>query len=228
VNRAVPGSGGSPARRSTGSDSRPARDLPPATGTSRIRGRVVAADTGQPLRKALVRVTSQQLRDGRFGHHRPGWPIRLQGYLRPAAIRSSRARAHTSVCPTARPGRPNPASHSSSVKTNRWTGSISACRGARSSRVAWVDEFGEPVADATVTPLPPTVCSRHPAADGRGPDLDDQRHWRVPSVRTSARPVIPLCQSAQWNDDVGQLRRSRRLRRHLLSGDQRHLETRSG
>src|SRR4051794_16013523 len=44
---------------------RAARDASPATGTSRIRGRVVAADTGQPLRKALVRVVSQQLREGR-------------------------------------------------------------------------------------------------------------------------------------------------------------------
>ena len=35
------------------------------TGTARIRGRVVAADTGQPLRKAQVRVFSPELRENR-------------------------------------------------------------------------------------------------------------------------------------------------------------------
>src|SRR5262249_45495694 len=35
------------------------------SGTSRIRGRVIAADTGAPLRRAAVRVNSQDLREGR-------------------------------------------------------------------------------------------------------------------------------------------------------------------
>jgi protocatechuate 3,4-dioxygenase beta subunit len=43
----------------------PARDVPPKTGTARIRGRVVAADTGQPLRKAQVRASSGELRENR-------------------------------------------------------------------------------------------------------------------------------------------------------------------
>jgi hypothetical protein len=38
------------------------RDTTPKIGTSRIRGRIVAADTGQPLRKAQVRATSAELR----------------------------------------------------------------------------------------------------------------------------------------------------------------------
>jgi hypothetical protein len=42
----------------------PSRDAP-KTGTARIRGRVVAADTGQPLRKAQVRVFSAELRENR-------------------------------------------------------------------------------------------------------------------------------------------------------------------
>ena len=37
----------------------------PATGTSRIRGRVVAADTGRPLRRALVRLSSPAVRESR-------------------------------------------------------------------------------------------------------------------------------------------------------------------
>ena len=50
----------------TGSSSpQPPRDRPPATGTSRIRGRVFAADTGQPLRRAMVRAAAPELRDMR-------------------------------------------------------------------------------------------------------------------------------------------------------------------
>jgi hypothetical protein len=45
----------------------PSRDVnrPPATGTSRIRGRIVAADTGQPLRRVLVRIFAPELRENR-------------------------------------------------------------------------------------------------------------------------------------------------------------------
>src|SRR4249920_2085652 len=45
----------------------PARDTaqPPKTGTSRIRGRAVATDSGQPLRRATIRLTSPELREVR-------------------------------------------------------------------------------------------------------------------------------------------------------------------
>ena len=40
----------------------PARDVRPATGRSTIRGRVVAADSGQPVRRAEVRISAAELR----------------------------------------------------------------------------------------------------------------------------------------------------------------------
>jgi Carboxypeptidase regulatory-like domain len=45
----------------------PARDIaqPPRTGTARIRGRAVAADSGQPLRRATIRLSSPEFRDPR-------------------------------------------------------------------------------------------------------------------------------------------------------------------
>jgi hypothetical protein len=44
----------------------PARDtIKPRTGTSRIRGRVLAADTSTPVRRAIVRLSSQELPQGR-------------------------------------------------------------------------------------------------------------------------------------------------------------------
>ncbi len=44
----------------------PQRDAAPKVGTARIRGRVVAADTGEPLRKAQVRAMSAELRESRL------------------------------------------------------------------------------------------------------------------------------------------------------------------
>ena len=44
----------------------PARDSSVKTGTARIRGRVFAADNGVPLRKAQVRLMSQELRENRL------------------------------------------------------------------------------------------------------------------------------------------------------------------
>jgi hypothetical protein len=46
----------------------PPRDnaQPKAAGTATIRGHIVAADTGQPLRKAQVRITSGELRENRM------------------------------------------------------------------------------------------------------------------------------------------------------------------
>jgi protocatechuate 3,4-dioxygenase beta subunit len=44
----------------------PPRDTSQKTGTARIRGRVVAADTGQPLRKVQVRAMAPELRENRM------------------------------------------------------------------------------------------------------------------------------------------------------------------
>ena len=44
----------------------PARDNSAKTGTARIRGRVVAADTGTPLRKAQIRAIAPELRENRL------------------------------------------------------------------------------------------------------------------------------------------------------------------
>src|SRR6266545_7261014 len=44
----------------------PPRDTPLKAGTAVIRGRVFAADSGQPLRKAIIRVSSPDVREGRM------------------------------------------------------------------------------------------------------------------------------------------------------------------
>ena len=55
---AIPGGPGMPAGA-------PARDTGARTGTARIRGHVIAAENGTPLRKAQVRVMSPELRENR-------------------------------------------------------------------------------------------------------------------------------------------------------------------
>jgi hypothetical protein len=44
----------------------PPRDNTAKTGTAILRGRIVAADSGQPLRKAQVRISSQEVRENRM------------------------------------------------------------------------------------------------------------------------------------------------------------------
>src|SRR5262249_34902231 len=39
---------------------------PPAPGTSTVRGHVFAADTGQPIRKAQIRITANEIRENRL------------------------------------------------------------------------------------------------------------------------------------------------------------------
>ncbi|HVL68168.1 MAG TPA: carboxypeptidase-like regulatory domain-containing protein [Vicinamibacterales bacterium] len=43
----------------------PAQQAPQKTGTARLSGRVTALDTGRPIRRAVVRLTAPELRDGR-------------------------------------------------------------------------------------------------------------------------------------------------------------------
>jgi hypothetical protein len=43
----------------------PREGQPTRAGTARIRGRVVASDTGQPIRRAVVRATSAEVRENR-------------------------------------------------------------------------------------------------------------------------------------------------------------------
>lgn len=59
----APSGAGAPA---PGLSQAPSRDNSTKTGTARIRGRVVAADTGQPLRKAQIRAQSPELRENRL------------------------------------------------------------------------------------------------------------------------------------------------------------------
>jgi hypothetical protein len=62
----VPGGASSASATAIQAGQAPARDTAqPRTGTSRIRGRVIAAETGGPVRRAIVRVSSPDMREAR-------------------------------------------------------------------------------------------------------------------------------------------------------------------
>ena len=63
----------------------PTRDAGPATGRSTIRGHIVAADSGQPVRRATVRINAPELRGLGYGVWRD------DGH--PAAYRAARLEA---------------------------------------------------------------------------------------------------------------------------------------
>ena len=160
---------------------RAARDAPPATGTSRIRGRVVAADTGQPLRKALVRVVSPQLREGRSvttgADGQYDFKDLPAGRYTLTASKGSYVNLSYGQTRPSEPGKPLELGENQSVDRI----DVSLPRGAIiTGRV--VDEFGEPVADATVMPLRQQYVQgtrRLVNAAGRSSTTNDIGEFRV-------------------------------------------------
>src|SRR5262245_13496268 len=61
----APGSQGAGAPALPVPNGMPARDTAPATGTSVVRGRIIDAQSGAPLRRASVRIFSPQIRESR-------------------------------------------------------------------------------------------------------------------------------------------------------------------
>lgn len=130
----------------------PARDAARPTGTSRLRGRVVAADTGQPLRRATVRTMSPEIResastltdaDGMYEFR----DLPAGRYTVTASKGSYATRAYGQTRSN-EPGRPI------ALAANQLVERIDV-RLPRGGVVTGVvtDEYGDPVPDATVTPL---------------------------------------------------------------------------
>ena len=190
---------------------------PPPAGTSTVRGHVFAADSGQPLRKAQVRIVSGEIRENRlattdvdgayeFKEVRAGrYTISANkgsyvglsfGQQRPIgrvqADRDPRQpdRREDGLRAPARQRRSRAASSTSSA---------SRCPTCR-SRVAAVSDSPGPA-----------------PARADGPAGVDERHRRVPAVRRLARSVLPRGDVARAQPDERH-RRQDGVRADVLSG----------
>jgi len=159
----------------------PAQQQPPATGTSRIRGRVVAADTGQAIRRAVVRISAPELRELRTSSTDPEGRYEFRDL--PAGrynVSASKGAYVTLNYGQTRPfeqGRPLQLLDNQAVEKI----DFALPRGAIiTGRV--VDEYGDPVADVQVAPLRMqfTQQGRRPMpAAGRFATTNDAGEFRM-------------------------------------------------
>jgi hypothetical protein len=130
----------------------PPRDNASKPGTAVIRGRVVAADTGQPLRKVFVRASSPDMREGRVASTDAEGRYELKElpagrYTLNASKGSFVSLAYGQLRPF-EPGKPLEIADGQLLEKVDFT---LPRGGIITGRI--VDEFGEPVADAQVAPM---------------------------------------------------------------------------
>jgi Carboxypeptidase regulatory-like domain len=158
----------------------PARDNQQKPGSSVIRGRVFAADTGQPLRKAVVRANAPELRDGRLATTDEQGRYELKelpaGRYNLFASKGSYVGLSYGQTRPLEGGKPLEILEGQTVEKV----DFSLPRGAIiTGRV--VDEFGEPVADAQVMPMRSTnqAGRRRMAVSGRPSMTNDIGEFRI-------------------------------------------------
>jgi hypothetical protein len=165
----------------------PARDntQPEKTGTSRIRGRVIAADTGQPLRRATIRLSSPDLRQGR-GTSTDG-EGRYEFKDLPASRYTLTAAKNGYVSTSYGARRPNEQGRPLDLGDKQIADRVDFSLprgGVITGRI--VDEFGEPVIGAMVQPMRSTTVNgqRREVPAGQQattPDTGEFRLWGLPA-----------------------------------------------
>lgn len=161
----------------------PPRDrAEPATGTARIRGRVVAAEDGRPIRRAMVRVSAPALREQRGTFTDPDGRYELADL--PAGRFTVTAFKAGFVTISHGQTRPYEMGRPIDVRDRQTIDRIDFVlpRGAAiTGRI--VDEYGEPVAGGAVQPMQLRYVNgrRQPTMTGNGmfqtPDTGEFRLW---------------------------------------------------
>jgi len=130
----------------------PARDNSTKPGTSVIKGRIVAADSGQPLRKVFIRVSAPELREGRVTTTDADGRYEIRelpaGRYTLNASKGSFVSLQYGQLRPFEPGKPLEILDAQTLEKVDFAlprGSVITGR--------VVDEFGEPVADAQVAPM---------------------------------------------------------------------------
>ena len=182
-----------------GAEGLPMSMLPPGrqakTGTSRVRGRVVANDTGNPLRRAQVRITGPDigtktaLTDAQGRYEFKDLPA---GRFNVSVIKSGFVTMQFGQNRPYEPGRPIELTDAQQMDK----ADIALPRGSvLAGRI--VDEFGEAVAEAEVSAMRMQYHERQAPADAVGPHRDHQRSRPVPHLRPAARRVLRQRVAAQ-------------------------------
>jgi hypothetical protein len=152
----------------------------PQTGTARLRGRVVGGESGQALRRAIVRLQGQEFREGRVAStdEEGAWEIKdlPAGRYNLSASKGGYVQLNYGQRRPFERGRPLELADGQTLENvnfNLPRGSVIAGR--------IVDEFGEPIADAMVSALHYRTFSgrRRLVPVGRFGSTDDMGHFRL-------------------------------------------------
>jgi hypothetical protein len=159
----------------------PARDLPEApAGTARISGRVLAADNGMPVRRAQVRVSSSELPGGRLAisdaDGRYSFAELPAGRYTLHVIKAGFVSIQYGQIRPFEPGRPVDLADRQHLERVDF---VLPRGGVITGRV--LDEFGDPVAEATVQVLRYQYMSgeRQLTPAGRGDQTNDLGQFRI-------------------------------------------------
>lgn len=152
----------------------------PQVGTGRLRGRVVGGDSGLPLRRAIVRLSGQEFREGRVASTDEDgrWELKdlPAGRYTLSASKGGYVQLQYGQRRPFEQGRPielGDGQTLENVNFNLPRGSVIAGR--------IVDEFGEPVAEAMVAAMRYRYVSgrRRMVPAGRFAQTDDGGHFRI-------------------------------------------------
>jgi hypothetical protein len=152
----------------------------PQVGTGRLRGRVVGGDTGMPLRRAIVRLSGQDFREGRVAStdEEGRWELNdlPAGRYTLSASKGGYVQLQYGQRRPFEQGRPIELGDGQTLENvdfNLPRGSVIAGR--------IVDEFGEPVAEAMVAAMRYRYVSgrRRMVPAGRFAQTDDGGHFRI-------------------------------------------------
>lgn len=158
----------------------PRDNLAQQTGTGRLRGRVVGGESGQALRRAIVRLQGQEFREGRVAStdEEGRWEIKdlPAGRYTLSASKGGYVQLQYGQRRPFEQGRPIELADGQTLENvnfNLPRGSVIAGR--------IVDEFGEPIADAMVSAMRYRYVSgrRRMVPAGRFAQTDDLGHFRI-------------------------------------------------
>ena len=167
-------------QRPMGPRTGPRDSMAPQTGTARLRGRVVGGESGQALRRAMVRLQGQEFREGRIAStdEEGRWEIKdlPAGRYNLTASKGGYVQLNYGQRRPFERGRPIELADGQTLENvnfNLPRGSVIAGR--------IVDEFGEPIADAMVSALHYRTFSgrRRLVPVGRFGSTDDMGHFRL-------------------------------------------------